>query len=223
VTSSLEPRVGPNVRRLPPEGSLKYAALLDAAEERFGAVGFKKANVDDIAAAAGISKPLIYRYFSTKEELYEVVVDRIVTEWCDVVTAQAARATPTAGHSLRLVLTASVEFARSRPVLRGLLAREGQLMLSDYSDVLVRGTATLRAVITAILERGVRDDEIRADLGVQHMAIFLTEVCEAFANRLIAGTDDAGDAGLLEAVVETALYGVVAKPGSAPTRSPDER
>ena len=204
--------IGPTVRRLPPAGSRKVRALLDAAEERFGELGFKKANVDGIAAQAGVSKPLIYRYYSSKEELYEVVVDRIVTEWCDAVTEAAAQATPSAPHSLRLVLRASLDFASSRPVLRGLLARESQLMLHGYSDVLVRGTETLRAVITDVLARGMGNGEIREDIALDHMAVVLTEVCEAFANRLIAGEPDAADPRLLDAVVETVLYGVTATP-----------
>ena len=203
-------RATPNVRRLPPEGSRKYRALIEAAEERFGAVGFKKANVDEIAARAGVSKPLIYRYFPSKEALYEVVVERIVTQWCDAVTGAARRSTPSTAHTLRSILEASLGFARSRPVLRGLLARESQLMLYGYSDVLVRGTATLRRVFTETLEDGARSGEIREDLDLAHMALVLTEVCEAFANRLIAGAPDAGDPALLDAVIETVLYGVVA-------------
>ena len=209
---SLAGASAPTVRRLPPAGSQKYEALLDTAEQRFGELGFKKANVDDIAARAGISKPLIYRYFSSKEELFEVVVGRVVTQWCDAITMEAERATPSAGHNLRLVVTESIGFARRRPVLRGLLARENQSMLYGYSDVLNRGTAALEAVIRHVLERGLADVEIRDDVDVEHMTLVVSELCHAFVNRVIAGSPDDEDPRVVDAVVETVLYGVVAKP-----------
>jgi AcrR family transcriptional regulator len=209
VTAGPEPYTPANVRRLPPPGSRKYAAILDTAEERFGSLGFKKASVDDIAAAAGVSRPLVYRYFTSKEELYEVVVDRVISEWCDAVKAQAAVAAPTAAHRLKLVMHASIGFARSRPALHQLLALESQAMLYAYSDVLTRGTETLTTVITDILQQGARDGEIRQDVAVPHMALLLVEVCQAFANRIMSGADVADAPGLLTDVVDAALFGVV--------------
>ena len=81
-------------RRPPASPSAKYRALLDTAEAQFGALGFKKANVDVIAERAGISKPLVYRYFGDKRGLFELVVDRVLKEWSAVLVAEAARATP---------------------------------------------------------------------------------------------------------------------------------
>lgn len=197
----------PALRRTPPPRSRKYRAILATAEELFGGLGFKKTNVDEIAAQAGVSKPLIYRYFTSKEHLFEVVVERVISEWCDVVTAEAARRAETADERLRNVLAASLGFARSHAVLRGLLARESQLLLQGYSDVLERGTAVLRRALLETLEQGVRDGEIRGDLDPAPMADVLTEVCEAFANRLIS--ERAGDPDLLlHTVLETVLRGV---------------
>jgi len=203
------PRCTAAPRRTPPPGSQKYRSILDTAEELFGALGFKKANVDDIAAQAGVSKPLIYRYFSSKEQLFEVVVERVIGDWCDVVTAEGARETAGADARLRNVLAASLEFARTHPVLRGLLARESQLLLQGYSDVLDRGTATLRAVLLTAIEQGVREGSVRGDLDATRVADVLTEVCEAFANRLISGRDGDPDPRLHDAILETVLHGVV--------------
>jgi AcrR family transcriptional regulator len=205
ATPSLRPR------STPPPGSLKYRAILASAEAMFGAHGFQKAGVDEIAAHAGVSKPLIYRYFRNKKHLFEVVVDRVIGEWNDVIAAEGARTTPSAAHSLRLIVRASLEFARSREVLRGLLARESQLMLAGYSDVLERGTQTLRSVLAATLERGVREGDVRTDVDLQHMAVLITEVCVRFGDRLLSG--DLNDRGpqLLDAIIETVLFGVIAR------------
>ena len=205
----------PSPRRQPPSGSRKYGAILDAAEELFGRQGFKKAGVDEIAVLAQVSKPLIYRYFTSKQHLFEVVVDRLITEWCDVIGAEGARLTPSAAHSLRLIVRASLEFARSRRVLRGLLARESQLMLAGYSDVLERGTETLRQVVGEALERGVAAGDVRTDLDLGRMADVITEICCCFVNRLLSSHDDEGP--LLDAVVETLLHGVVVNRDAAPS------
>ena len=195
--------------RSAPNRSRKYRSILDSAEELFGTHGFKKTGVDEIAVQAHVSKPLIYRYFTSKKHLFEVVVDRVISEWCEVVSAEGARATPSAAHSLRLVVQASLEFACSRSVLRGLLARESQLMLAGYSDVLDRGTATLRRVVSGTLERGVRSGEVRSDLDLERMVDVITEVCVRFGDRLLSGDLDEGGTKLLDAIIETLLHGVI--------------
>ncbi|MDR6867614.1 AcrR family transcriptional regulator [Microbacterium resistens] len=48
----------------------KRRSILDAAGPVFGDVGYERASVDAIAAAAGVSKPTIYSYFDGKEGLF---------------------------------------------------------------------------------------------------------------------------------------------------------
>jgi AcrR family transcriptional regulator len=50
--------------------------ILDIASEQFGTHGFAATSVATIADKAGISKPLIYNYFGSKEGLYEACLDR---------------------------------------------------------------------------------------------------------------------------------------------------
>ncbi len=203
------------LRRKPPEDSRNYAAILDSAEAIFGAQGFRKAGIGEIAAQAQVSKPLIYRYFRSKKHLFEVVVDRVISEWTDVVTSAGERVTPGAAHSIRLIVRASLDFARSRDVLRGLLARESQLMLSGYSDVLERVTAILRNVLREALGRGVRDGDVRSDIDLESMADVVTEVCVGFGDRLLSGNVGGRENELLDAIIETVLFGVIAPRRSA--------
>ena len=202
----------PTPRRAPPSGSEKYDAILDAAEALFGAHGFQKAGVDEIAAGAGVSKPLIYRYFTSKQHLFELVVDRVISEWCEIIVAEGARTTPSAAHTLRRIVRASLAFATSREVLRGLLARESQLMLAGYSDVLERGTATLCTVVGDVLARGIRAGEVRTDLDRDLMAKVMTEVCVRFVDQLLASAPEPDQNELLDTIVETLLHGVIVKP-----------
>ena len=48
----------------------KQSAILAAALHAFGQNGYKKASTADIAAAAGISKAMVFHYFGTKKTLY---------------------------------------------------------------------------------------------------------------------------------------------------------
>lgn len=49
--------------------------IVAAASLRFGSDGFAATNLADVAEAVGISKPLIYNYFGSKEGLYSACVD----------------------------------------------------------------------------------------------------------------------------------------------------
>lgn len=60
----------------PHEGST-VDRILEAATQHFGAKGLEGARVDCIARDAGISKQLIYHYFSGKDEIYSELLHRI--------------------------------------------------------------------------------------------------------------------------------------------------
>ena len=50
--------------------------MVAAARRVFGERGYDAASMDEIAAAAGISKPMVYAYFGSKEELFAACVQR---------------------------------------------------------------------------------------------------------------------------------------------------
>lgn len=50
--------------------------LLDIARELFAERGYEGASVEEIAARAGVSKPVVYEHFGGKEGAYAVVVER---------------------------------------------------------------------------------------------------------------------------------------------------
>lgn len=55
--------------------SEKRERILDAARERFLHKGFHGASMDEIMAAAGVSKPTIYKLVGNKEELFAAIVE----------------------------------------------------------------------------------------------------------------------------------------------------
>jgi AcrR family transcriptional regulator len=48
----------------------RRSSILAAASQVFGDRGYEHVRIDDVAAAAGISKALIYEHFASKQELY---------------------------------------------------------------------------------------------------------------------------------------------------------
>ena len=58
----------------------RRAQLLDAANAVFTTRGYHAAAMDDIAEAAGVSKPVLYQHFGSKLDLYLALLDRIRAE-----------------------------------------------------------------------------------------------------------------------------------------------
>src|SRR5215472_14480939 len=64
-------------RRLP--RAERREQILAAATEAFAAAGFAATSLDDVAAAAGISRAILYRHFDSKPDLYRAILDRVCT------------------------------------------------------------------------------------------------------------------------------------------------
>lgn len=196
--------------------SATRSTIVRAAEQIFGERGYSKTALEDVAVAAGVSRPLVYRYFGEKRELFAVVVQRVLQEWHDRLAAEVAKNTPGTAHTLRLVLTACLDFAHSRTVLRGLLVRDARLVRSEIGNVLDEGRSLLPKLIQRVLERGVERGDVRSDLAVEDMADVVSEVFVSYTLPVLSGVDDGVDQRRVEAVVETLLHGVIA---SGPQRT----
>ena len=184
--------------------------ILEAAEALFGERGFAKTTLEDVAAAAAVSRPLVYRYFRDKRELFSVVVDRVLKEWNEVLVAEATRTTPGTAHTLRLVLVACLDFAQSRQVLRGLLLRDGRLVRSLVGDVLDEGRGLLPRLLEQVLCEGAARGEVRSDLDLADMAHVVAEVFVSYTLLVLAGESAQVSARRVDAVIETLLHGVIA-------------
>ncbi|MFA3841996.1 TetR/AcrR family transcriptional regulator [Streptomyces aureus] len=56
--------------------AVRERQMLDAAVRVFGERGYRAASMDDIAELAGVSKPLVYLYLNSKEELFSACIRR---------------------------------------------------------------------------------------------------------------------------------------------------
>ncbi|NNG18850.1 TetR/AcrR family transcriptional regulator [Naumannella sp. ID2617S] len=71
-------RSAPTRQRLPRDQ--RRLQLLDVASTVFADKGYHNAAMDDIADAAGVSKPVLYQHFASKLDLYLALVDRACVE-----------------------------------------------------------------------------------------------------------------------------------------------
>jgi AcrR family transcriptional regulator len=67
--------------------------MLDVAEEIFGARGYAATSMDEVAERCGVSKPMIYEYFGSKEGLLVACIARSRAELFDVTHKAMAGAT----------------------------------------------------------------------------------------------------------------------------------
>ena len=136
--------------------------ILDAALTVFVAKGFAATRLDDVAAAAGISKGLLYRYFDTKAELFkEVIRQTLVTTIRDV--GDRARASGTAVAALDIFLEQMVAIAndpRRSAIPKLVISESGsfpELAIFYLAEVI--GPALTQ--LTTLVRRGMESGEFR--------------------------------------------------------------
>ena len=92
-------------------GAERREQLIEVARRLFAEKGFEGTSVEEIAATAEVSKPVVYEHFGGKEGLYAVVVDREV------------------GYLLAEMETALTDGERSRELIE-----QAALALLDYVE-----------------------------------------------------------------------------------------
>ena len=67
-------------------GKERREQLLDIGRKLFAERGLDGTSIEEVAARAGVSKPVVYEHFGGKEGLYAVVVDREVDRFLTMAT-----------------------------------------------------------------------------------------------------------------------------------------
>ena len=68
-------------------GAQRREQLLDVGRGLFADKGYEGTTVEEIAARAEVSKPVVYEHFGGKEGLYAVVVDREIRHLLEAITS----------------------------------------------------------------------------------------------------------------------------------------
>ena len=88
-------------RQLLPRNERRLS-ILDGAAEAFAAAGYAATCMEDVAAATGVSKLIVYRHFESKADLYRHVLQRTLDRLAEGLQAEAAD--NPVGASVRAVL-----------------------------------------------------------------------------------------------------------------------
>jgi AcrR family transcriptional regulator len=84
-------------------------AILDAAREVFGDLGFEAATVRDIVRRSGLSVGAFYNYYRSKEEVFDALADDGARRFKPILQAQSAKATDFESY-LRAAVAAYFDF-----------------------------------------------------------------------------------------------------------------
>ena len=114
--------------------------LITIARGVFAERGYDGAAIEEVAARAGVSKPVVYEHFGGKEGLYAVVVDRDVT-----VLLTMMREALTEGSSRQLLeqaATAFLDFIDQNPDGFRILVRDSPIGTSPSFRSIIADVAT---------------------------------------------------------------------------------
>lgn len=126
---------------------------MEAALDLFGRTDFAEVSAEDIAVAAGVSRPLFYRYFTGKSEIYLVALRTATARLVDRFTAPAEGPPPA---QLRDAIGTFFDFAQNyRSAYIALLGSGSAVAGSETGKVVEH----VRAVVVQELLRrsGVED------------------------------------------------------------------
>ncbi|MFL5844584.1 MAG: TetR/AcrR family transcriptional regulator [Solirubrobacteraceae bacterium] len=164
--------------------------IVDATRALFDERGMQEVPIDDIARAVGLSRALIYRHFSSKEELFILTVTRYLAELSGRLD-DAAASSEDHVERLEAVTGAFADFALEYPAFLdcaiSLLRRPHEVLQELVSDAvwfrLGQGMASCLGVCADVLRDGsaagvftVEDPDFSANhlwaaaLGTMHLA-----------------------------------------------------
>jgi AcrR family transcriptional regulator len=107
----------------------RRAAILRAAASAFAERGFAGTSMDDVAAAAGVTRLIVYRHFDSKESLYAAVLQHVRDRLAAESAASARRGEQAA---VRALLAVGREDAAGVTLLLRHAAREPRF--AAYAD-----------------------------------------------------------------------------------------
>ena len=100
----------------------KQDLILDAALNVFSLHGFRGATIDQIAEAAGMSKPNLLYYFASKEEIHRRLLTSMLDLWLDPLRELDSEGDPI--PELKSYIRRKLEMARDYPRESRLFANE---------------------------------------------------------------------------------------------------
>jgi AcrR family transcriptional regulator len=190
--------------------------ILEAAAGVFARRGYAASTLTELAQAAGYAAPSLYRYFSSKEEIFRSLVALLKADLMATFEARV-RGGDGLANRLEALLAAQIELARRRREVFALLASTppGGLGLDPPLHDLRAGASLYERWLAGWMRRHVAARELRCPLWQAARA--LAGAARAFHHASVlgpaSGLDPAEEARL---VVDLALHGIAATPAPGP-------
>lgn len=169
--------------------------ILDAALDVFSAHGFRGATLDQIAEAAGLSKPNMLYYFPSKDEIFISLLNQLMETWLDPLVEMDA-----AGEPLQEILAyvrRKLDLARDLPRESRLFAHEIQQGAPHMAPYLTADLKPLFDEKCAVIAGWVASGRI-APVDPQHLIFSIWATTQHYADfdaqiGILMGADDTGD------------------------------
>jgi TetR/AcrR family transcriptional regulator len=148
--------------------------ILDTARTVFETYGVRRANIEDVATRAGVSRSTIYRRFPTKDDLFEKVVRREAEIFFTTLDQATTGRTPQEAVieafalGVRLVHDSPLysRIVESEPELFGLFSRSQVFPIGQFADGIAHTLRRCGAGIPETDLANVADILLRVALGI---------------------------------------------------------
>lgn len=194
---------------------LMEGELYEKAAQLFAEKGFAGTTLQDIANAMGVSRPSLYHYISSKDELLERLAQDVTAAAVAIVSEIADDESLTAPEKLHRTVHRMVEFIAAQPSRFRLLNQSESAMPEQLAATQSRlGRQILKGVI-AIIDQGQRAGVfLPGDPRVAALGIIGTW-------NWVAWWHHGGDIGAsAEQLASAAVRGVLAQPTDSRNTSP---
>ncbi|MGV1086518.1 MAG: TetR/AcrR family transcriptional regulator [Mycobacterium sp.] len=175
-------------KRLP--RAVREQQMLDAAVQMFSVNGYHETSMDAIAAQAQISKPMLYLYYGSKEELFAACLSRELSRFVESVGAEIdLNLSPR--ELLRRTIVSVLQYIDANRASWIVLYTQATSSQA-FAHTVREGREKVIDMVARLLESGTRDPQPDSDF---HMvAVALVGAGEAVAARVSVGDADVSEA-----------------------------
>ena len=175
-------------KRLP--RAVREQQMLDAAVQMFSANGYHETSMDTIAAEAQISKPMLYLYYGSKEELFSACLGRELSRFIDAVRADIdLKQSPR--ELLRRTIVSVLQYIDANRASWIVLYTQATSSQA-FAHTVRQGREKVIDLVARLLETGTRQPEPNNDFHMK--AVALVGAGEAVAARVSVGDADVDEA-----------------------------
>jgi AcrR family transcriptional regulator len=140
--------------------AVRERQLVELAEQLFAERGFARTSMEELARRAGVTKPVIYELFESKDGLFRACVDRAIQRMANSVV-EAFRSETEPEARLRAGGLAFLRFARDNRVAWDLMGMQGRFA-AEAQSVRRDQAQLIRGLMTEIAPEGTDPRELEA-------------------------------------------------------------